>query len=96
MELETILDNPIFKQALLWLGLGLGIGVIAKIIIPGSDNMGWIRTIIVGLLGTFLGNYVAPKLLEWPSFTPFSLQGIGLGIAGAVVFVVVNRIVTTT
>ena len=96
MDLNTILDNPVLKQILLWLGLGLGIGVVAKVIIPGNDNMGWMRTILVGLLGTFLGNYAAPRLLDWPSFTPFSIQGIGLGIAGAVVFVVVNRIVTTT
>ena len=96
MDVDAILNNPLVQQTLLWLGLGLGVGVAAKIIIPGSENMGWIRTILVGLLGTFIGNYVAPKMLDWPSFSPFSVQGIGIGIAGAVVFVVVNRIVTST
>lgn len=94
MELEAILDNPMVKQTLLWLGLGLGVGVAAKLIIPGSENMGWLRTIMVGLIGTVLGNYVAPKMFDWPAYNAFSLQGVGIGIAGAIIFVVVNRIVT--
>lgn len=96
MDVSSLLDHPIVQQTLLWLGLGLGVGVVAKIVIPGSENMGWLRTIMVGLIGTFLGNYVAPKMFDWPTFTPFSVQGIGIGIAGAIVFVVINRVVTTT
>ena len=94
MDANELLSNPYIKSALLWCGLGLGVGVAAKLIIPGSENMGWIRTIGVGLIGTFVGNYVAPKLFDWPAFDPFSLQGIGIGVAGAVIFVVINRIVT--
>lgn len=93
-DIHSLLANPTVKQALLWLGLGLGVGVAAKIIIPGSEAMGWIRTIAVGLLGTFLGNYLAPQLFSWPSYDAFSLPGIGIGIAGAVVLVVINRLVT--
>ncbi len=96
MELTTILNHPMVQKMLLWLGLGLGVGIIAKIVIPGSENMGWLRTIMVGLIGTFLGNFVAPKMFDWPSYEPFSMAGIGIGIAGAIVFVVLNRIVTTS
>jgi uncharacterized membrane protein YeaQ/YmgE (transglycosylase-associated protein family) len=94
MDINELLSNPYVKNTLLWCGLGLGVGVAAKLIIPGSENLGWIRTIGVGLIGTFVGNYVAPKLFDWPTFDPFSLQGIGVGIAGAVIFVAINRIVT--
>lgn len=92
--INSILDNPTAKLIFLWSGLGLAVGVVAKIIIPGSDEIGWIRTILVGLAGSFLGNYVAPKFFQWPTYDPFSLQGFGIGIAGAIVLVVVNRIVT--
>jgi uncharacterized membrane protein YeaQ/YmgE (transglycosylase-associated protein family) len=94
INLDTILSNPYVQQFLLWAGLGLAVGVAAKIIIPGTENMGWIRTIGVGLIGTFVGNYLAPKLFQWPAYEPMSLQGIGVGILGAVILVVVNRIVT--
>ena len=92
--LNSIISNPTFKLILLWSGLGLAVGIAAKIIIPGSEEIGWIRTILVGLAGSFLGNYVAPKLFDWPTYEPFSLPGFGIGIAGAVMLVVVNRIVT--
>lgn len=93
-DFNSIINHPTVRQVLLWLALGLGVGVAAKVIIPGSESMGWIRTIGVGLLGSFLGNYLAPKLFDWPSYDAFSLPGIGIGIIGAVVLVVVNRIVT--
>ena len=93
-DFNTILEHPLTKQFLLWAGLGLGVGVVAKLVIPGNEEIGWLRTIGVGLTGTFLGNYVAPKLFNWPTYSPFTLPGIGIGIAGAIVLVVVNRIVT--
>lgn len=91
---NSIMENAIVRQILLWAALGLGVGVVAKIIIPGSEEIGWIRTICVGLTGSFLGNYVAPKLFDWPTYSAFSMEGIAIGIAGAVVLVVINRIVT--
>ncbi len=91
---NSLFSSPISKLFLLWAGLGLAVGVSAKIIIPGSENLGWIRTIGTGLAGSFLGNYMAPKLFDWPTYAPFSLAGFGIGIAGAIVLVVVNRIVT--
>ena len=96
MNFENILDNQMVQQFLLWSALGLGVGVAAKIIIPGSENMGWFRTIMVGLIGTFVGNFLAPRIFDWPTYAVFSLQGIGIGVAGAVIFVVVNRIVTAS
>lgn len=92
--LSAIFDSPTFKLFILWIGLGLTVGVAAKIIIPGSEEVGWIRTILMGLAGSFLGNYVAPKFLDWPTYSAFSLQGVAIGIAGALVLVVINRIVT--
>lgn len=94
--LNSIIENPLAKQTLLWVGLGLAVGVAAKIIVPGNEQMGWVRTILMGLAGSFLGNFLAPKLLDWPAYEAFSLPGFGIGIAGAVVLVVINRIVTKT
>ncbi|WP_374075714.1 GlsB/YeaQ/YmgE family stress response membrane protein [Bdellovibrio bacteriovorus] len=94
MNINSILHHPLFNQFVLWTVLGLGVGVAAKLLIPGSEAMGWIRTILLGLAGSFLGNFLAPRLFHWPTFTAFSWQGILIGIAGAAILVVVNRIVT--
>lgn len=92
--LNSFFESPTTKLFLLWIGLGLAVGVVAKIIVPGSEEIGWIRTVFMGLAGSFLGNYLAPKLFDWPTYVPFSLPGFAIGIAGAISLVVVNRVVT--
>jgi uncharacterized membrane protein YeaQ/YmgE (transglycosylase-associated protein family) len=94
MEITNLLQNPIIQKILVWILLGLGVGLAAKILMPGRENMGWIKTIFLGLTGSFLGNYFAPKLLSLPLYSAFSWQGIAIGISGALILVLINRIVT--
>ena len=94
MTIDTILHHHYFQQIVLWTALGLGVGIAAKLILPGSENMGWIRTILLGLAGCVLGNYLAPRIFSWPAYATFSWQGIAIGVAGAMILVLVNRIVT--
>lgn len=37
---------------------GALIGVIARAIKPGADPMGWILTILFGIAGAYIGNYL--------------------------------------
>jgi uncharacterized membrane protein YeaQ/YmgE (transglycosylase-associated protein family) len=94
MSLETILNNTYINQFLIWAGLGLGIGVAAKLILPGNENIGWIRTILFGLTGCFVGNFLAPRLFDWPTYSAFSWPGFGIGVAATLILVVTNRIIT--
>ncbi len=94
--MSSWLQNPHVHNILVWSALGLGVGVAAKMLLPGQEQMGWIRTIFLGLTGSFLGNYLTPKFLDWPSYSAFSWQGILIGIAGAFLLVIINRIVTRT
>ena len=44
----------------LWMIIvGLVAGLLARAIKPGSDPMGWIMTIILGIVGAMLGGFVA-------------------------------------
>jgi uncharacterized membrane protein YeaQ/YmgE (transglycosylase-associated protein family) len=90
----AVLNQPLTHKIILWAALGLGVGVAAKLVIPGSEGMGWIRTILLGLAGSFLGNYLTPILFQWPAYYAFSWQGIGIGVGGAVILVLLNRVVT--
>ena len=38
---------------------GAIIGAVARMIKPGADPMGWIMTILFGIVGAFLGSYIA-------------------------------------
>ena len=41
---------------------GLVIGILARWIKPGADPMGWILTIILGILGAVAGGYVSQMM----------------------------------
>lgn len=38
---------------------GLVIGLLARLIKPGADAMGWIMTIVLGVLGAIVGGWAA-------------------------------------
>lgn len=73
-----------------WLVLGLVAGALAKLIMPGKDGGGWIRTIILGVVGAFVGGF-AGSWLGWGSVSGFDLRSIGLATAGAFVILLVSR-----
>ncbi|SNT71139.1 GlsB/YeaQ/YmgE family stress response membrane protein [Psychrobacter sp. LV10R520-6] len=39
--------------------VGLVAGLLARAIKPGSDPMGWIMTIVLGIIGAMLGGFIA-------------------------------------
>ena len=41
---------------------GLVIGVLARLIKPGADAMGWIMTILLGIVGAVIGGWVSTQL----------------------------------
>jgi len=44
--------------------LGFVIGVIAKLLHPGRDNMGFIMTVVLGIAGSFLAGVIG-QFLGW-------------------------------
>ena len=41
-----------------WLVIGLIIGALARLIMPGPDPMGWFATALLGIAGSILGGLV--------------------------------------
>lgn len=42
--------------------VGLIAGLLARMIKPGNDAMGWIMTIVLGIAGAFVGDFIADLL----------------------------------
>ena len=42
--------------------IGCIVGLIARAIKPGNDAMGWIMTIVLGIVGTVVGGYISDML----------------------------------
>ncbi len=58
---------------------GLVIGVLARLVKPGADPMGWIMTIILGVLGAVIGGWAA---------TTFGLEGFMTWVVAIVAAVI--------
>lgn len=41
--------------------IGLVVGVIAKLLTPGKDPMGFVLTILLGIAGSFVGTFIGPS-----------------------------------
>lgn len=52
-------------MGILWtIVLGFVIGVLAKVLHPGKENMGFIATIVLGIAGSFLAGVIG-QFLGW-------------------------------
>jgi uncharacterized membrane protein YeaQ/YmgE (transglycosylase-associated protein family) len=76
-----------------WILLGLLAGGLAKFVVPGRDPPGCLITIALGLAGAFLGGWIG-TLFGWGRIDAgtLSLRSIGIATLGAVVVLVVGRL----
>mgnify|MGYP001317648454 CR=1 FL=1 len=61
--------------------VGLIVGLIARALKPGDDDMGWIMTIVLGIVGSFLGGYAGQAMGLYP---PGGSAGWIASIIGAI------------
>jgi len=77
---------------ILWICLmGLVVGIIARLIVPGRDPIGFLGTLAVGVGGAFLGWWVGRELVGRHSVHQHPWLW---AIAGAVVLVLASRLLT--
>ncbi|HTP64132.1 MAG TPA: GlsB/YeaQ/YmgE family stress response membrane protein [Geobacteraceae bacterium] len=75
-----------------WIVMGLIVGVLAKVIMPGKDPGGFIITILLGIAGAFVGGFIASHL-GLGSFSGFNLVSILIAIGGAVLLLILYRVI---
>ncbi|SAK40095.1 transglycosylase-associated protein [Caballeronia glebae] len=66
--------------------VGLVVGLIARALKPGDDNMGWIMTIVLGIAGSLIAGYVG-RALGW--YQPGQPAGWIASVIGAIILLVV-------
>jgi uncharacterized membrane protein YeaQ/YmgE (transglycosylase-associated protein family) len=75
---------------LTWIVMGLIVGVIAKLLMPGKDPGGFIITILLGIAGAFLGGFIG-KTLGFGTVTGFNIGSLLLATGGAILLLVLYR-----
>jgi uncharacterized membrane protein YeaQ/YmgE (transglycosylase-associated protein family) len=75
---------------LYWIVFGLIVGAIAKLLTPGRDPGGCLITMLLGIVGAFVGGFIGQAL---GFYGPDEPVGIVLAVVGAVLVLLVYRAV---
>ena len=79
---------------LVWCVYGLFVGSIAKSLVPGEENFGFVKTVALGVAGSYMGGAVLYMIGQYNSLSP---AGIFMGVAGAILSLVLyNKLTSTT
>jgi uncharacterized membrane protein YeaQ/YmgE (transglycosylase-associated protein family) len=78
-------------HSILWiLFIGLVIGAIAKLLMPGRDPGGCIITMLIGIAGAFIASYLGQKIGWYEPGQPASFIG---SIVGAMLLLLLYRLI---
>ena len=76
-----------------WIFLGLVAGALAKFIMPGKDPGGIFVTILIGIVGGIVGGFLG-TFIGLGKIESFDLGGILIATIGAIVTLIIYRVVT--
>ena len=75
-----------------WIVMGLIVGIVAKLLMPGKDPGGFFITILIGVAGGFLGGWIG-SLLGIGKITGFNIVSFLLALGGAIILLILYRII---
>lgn len=76
---------------LTWLVYGLFVGSIAKAIVPGEENFGFVKTVALGVAGSYMGGAILYLIGKYDSMSP---AGLFMGAAGGIISLVLyNKLI---
>ncbi len=76
-------------MSILWtLIIGLIVGAVAKLLMPGKDPGGFIITILLGIAGSFVATYLG-RALGW--YRDGSSAGFIMSVVGAMLLLLIYR-----
>ncbi len=73
-----------------WIIMGLLVGLVAKLIMPGKDPGGFFVTIFLGIAGAFVGGFLA-SAMGIGTYTGFNVGTFLVATGGAIVLLVLYR-----
>jgi uncharacterized membrane protein YeaQ/YmgE (transglycosylase-associated protein family) len=77
---------------LVWCVYGLFVGSIAKSIVPGEENFGFVKTVALGVAGSYMGGAILYLLGSYDAVSP---AGIIMGVAGSVLSLILYNKLNT-
>lgn len=69
--------------------VGFIVGLIARALVPGAQHMGFLATVILGIVGSLVGGLLARLFSKPPEGSKFHPAGFFLSIIGAIILLVI-------
>lgn len=69
-----------------WILLGLLAGLLARLVVPGRQELGCIATTLVGVAGALVGGFVAEAVFDEEVDLGFDLRSLALATVFAALF----------
>lgn len=77
-----------------WIIFGLVAGAVAKMLMPGRDPGGFVGTIVIGVVGAFVGGLIAKMFSVGQEIRPgFDLKSFAFAVIGSIVLLAIYRVV---
>ena len=75
--------------------VGLIAGLLARAIMPGRDPMGWIATIVLGIVGSFVGGFLGSLVSHDSSAGTSDIHPTGIvgSVIGALIVLAIYHLV---
>ena len=73
--------------------IGIIAGYLGRALLPGDDSMGFVATVIVGIVGALVGYFLFTSLLGIGDTDKFDLGGILGSIVGVMIVLLILRMV---
>jgi uncharacterized membrane protein YeaQ/YmgE (transglycosylase-associated protein family) len=71
---------------ILWMFIvGIIVGAIARLLMPGAEHMGLIMTGVLGIVGSFVGGFIARLFSKPAEGAPIHPAGLVLSVIGALI-----------
>lgn len=78
-----------------WIVLGLLSGAIAKAVVPGQQGGGWISTMLLGVMGAFIGGsahtFIQSGSLQLAA-PGLNIAGVFISVLGAIAAIFLSRL----
>jgi uncharacterized membrane protein YeaQ/YmgE (transglycosylase-associated protein family) len=76
-----------------WIVLGLIVGALAKLVMPGRDGGGIILTMLLGIVGAIVGGIIGKYIFHTDLGGFFNLRTWVLGLVGSLVVLGIYRLI---
>lgn len=70
---------------ILFLLFGLVVGALARLLVPGTEPGGWVVSMLIGVVGSFIGGFIGRMVFLYRDGEP---AGFVMSLLGAILLVV--------